>query len=450
MKEKHTFSKSYRERKEALLQAVRREEAEKVNKHAHISLRAPLKILVAVAVLSALSVSVYAAVQWIEVRMERNGDEIHFHAGLNESAETAADRDEKPLRSWSSEEGEVSIRLNIPDLPSDMSEDKTANGKYHGDDTSRSMTINGIDLRRSDLDQIIGGGADVQRIDAGGRAMYVITWDNEAAYYDRIAYIVFEEEELVLKLWVSYGITDDELLSMASTLTLEETTDPLLAIPIINEMSDGSDGEQHLDEPQVFYMDIDPIYEEDLIEIGESVRDENDWYTVTVNNIEVYDNINVLDPNCITRKDFVNRFVDENGNLIPYDRTEIIYTEEGNRVSKHFGESIFTTKKLYVVTLTMENVTISTDEAINEEMLRACVNGFDLDGYTVTDGEIKTISRNGVVNKRPEVYSGNGEGIYREYLGNNRWKVAFLLDDDIAEGDLVLHQYTGKVYVKIQ
>lgn len=443
MKENHTFSKSYTEHKNAVFNAIRREECIAAQKEKHVMPRTPIKILVAAAVLCALTVSVYAAVQWIEIRIERNEDEIHFHAGLNEAAESDTNREEKPLRSWSSEEGEVSIRLHIPDLPSDMSEDQTANGKYDSKDTSRAMTINGIDLRRSDLDQIIGGKADIKQFEAGGKPMYVFYGNGDAAYYTRIAYIVFEKDELVLKLWVSYGITDDELLSMASTLTLEETDDPLLAIPIINEVNDGTSDE---DENKVVYIPRDPIYESDLSEIGVPVRSKNDWYTITVNSVEVYDNISVLKPSCITRKDFVQRFVDENGELIPYERTEIIYADH----SMNFGEGVPTVKKLFVVTLTMENVTISEDEAVNADMLPACVNGFDLDGYTVTDGEIETITKSGVVNKKREWFAGNGEGIYREYLGNNQWKVAFLLDDDIAEGNLVLHDYTCKVYIKIQ
>jgi hypothetical protein len=44
----------------------------------------------------------------------------------------------------------------------------------------------------------------------------------------------------------------------------------------------------------------------------------------------------------------------------------------------------------------------------------------------------------------------SSEIIYREDLGNGQWKIAYLIDDDIAEGGLVLGSYTGKVYIKIQ
>lgn len=448
MRDKHVFSKPYTERKAVLLDAVRREDEVQKASNPHLTSRMPLKILVSVAILSVLTVSVYAAARWIDFRVEQQGDEAHVHASLNENSKDTTDNGEKPLRSWNSGEGEISVCLNIPDLPRDMSEDKTANGKYRSEDSSRAMTINGIDLRRSDLNQIIGGVTDITELNAGGKTMYVISAGNETSFYNRTAYIVCEEEELVLKVWVSYGIADDELLAMASTLTLEETDDAALALPIMNEVKGGSD----IDIPFVYVREEDHIYEADLNKIGESVRDANDWYTATVNSVEVYDNIGVLNPSCILREDFVERFTDDGGNLVPYDRTEVILTEEeAGKVTKHFGETVSVTKKLYVVVLTMEDVTMDeTLEADRERMLKACVNSFDLRAYTVENGEIKMLSSSAVVDRKPEIRAESSEIVYREYLGGNQWRVAYLIDADRAEGNLMLEQYTGKVYVKIQ
>ena len=378
--------------------------------------------------------------------MEQNGDEVRIHASLNETGENDG-AEEKPVRSWNAEEGEISIRLNIPDLPSDMRERENTNGKYYSEDSSRSMTINGIDLRRSDLDQIIGGGDEAKQIDVGGKTMFVIGSNSDAAYYNRTAFILFEKEELVLKLWVSYGITDDELTALASTMTVEETTDVLLALPIITEVLDDS-----YDWTTPITVERDPIYETDLIEIGESKRAATDWYTITVNKTEFFDNINVLNPGCILRKDFVNKFVDDAGNLIPYNRTEKLIIQNGNNWSLQFGDTVLSQKKLLVVTMTMAELDFeSFDEEDREGMLQACVNEYDIYSYTVTDGKIDFNSPpDTVVDRRPESRADSSEIIYREYLGNNQWKVAYLIEEDIAEGDLVLYAYTGKVTVKIK
>ena len=446
MRDKHIFSKSYTERKEAVLHALRREEALKAEEKNCFYTRIPIKIIASVAILSVLTVSVYAAVQWIDFRMEQNGDEVRIHASLNETGENDT-TEEKPVRSWNAEEGEISIRLNIPDLPSDMRERENTNGKYYSEDSSRSMTINGIDLRRSDLDQIIGGGDEAKQIDVGGKTMFVIGSSSDAAYYNRTAFILFEKEELVLKLWVSYGITDDELTALASTMTVEETTDILLALPIINEVLDDS-----YDWTTPITVERDPIYETDLIEIGESKRAATDWYTITVNKTEFFDNINVLNPGCILRKDFVNKFVDDAGNLIPYNRTEKLVIRDGNNWSLQFGDTVLSQKKLLVVTMTMAELDFeSFDEEDREGMLQACVNEYDIYSYTVTDGIIDFNSPpDTVVDRRPESRADSSEIIYREYLGNNQWKVAYLIEEDIAEGDLVFYAYTGKVTVKIK
>ena len=84
------------------------------------------------------------------------------------------------------------------------------------------------------------------------------------------------------------------------------------------------------------------------------------------------------------------------------------------------------------------------------DMLTACVNGFNLHAYTVVNGEVKMQSSNAVVDHKPNAYADSSEIIYREYLGNSQWKVAYLIDETAAEGNLLLEQYTGKIYVKIQ
>jgi len=445
MRDKHIFSKSYTERKEALLTALRREELAKSSAPSRCVFRAPMKILASIAVISALSVSVYAAVQLIEFRMEQNGDEVRIHASLNENSDTTQN-EEKPLRSWRAEDGEISVSLNIPDLPADMTADLTANGKYGSCDTSRSMTINGIDLRRNDLDQIIGGATETNRLTVGGKEMYVIS-KGEADYYSRIAYIVFDKDELVLKLWVSYGITDDELISLASTLTLEYTSDVMLAIPIQGEVPNSD-----VDIPFVIVSEDEQVYISDLAEIGESVRDEDDRFTVTFEGVEIYDNVNVLDPNCILRHDYVERFSDSAGNLIPYNRTDVVYIESaGKEPIKSFREAVTVTKKLYVFTLSMTDVDMSEfSEADGEEMLEASVNSFDLYGYAEKDGKADIIHMNSVVDNKPDAHADNSEIVYRKYLGNGQWKVAYLIDEDIAEGNLMLYYYDGSICVKVK
>ena len=165
-----------------------------------------------------------------------------------------------------------------------------------------------------------------------------------------------------------------------------------------------------------------------------------------------YDNVNVLNPTDILHKDFIERFTDASGKFVPYNRTELILTvAEDGTATRAFGETVTAKKKLYVVTLTMADFTMNDlSEADRESMLKACVNSFNLYAYTVENGEIQMHSSNAVVDRTPNAYADSSEIIYREYLGNNQWKVAYLIDEDATAGNLVLEQYTGKIYIKVQ
>ena len=219
----------------------------------------------------------------------------------------------------------------------------------------------------------------------------------EADFYNRIVYVIYEKEELVLKMWVSYGITDEELLPMLASLTVEETTDTLKAIPILNELNNTSDNMI----PDVICRDEVPVNESELSEIGETIRSEGNAYTVMVDNVAVYDHINVLRKDCMLRESFVKRFTDASGKLIPYNRTEVLW--EGEEC-KHFGETVSALKKLYVVTLTMT-------DAADEEMTEAFVNGFRLKGYSTLEGKIAVTLRSAVVDGKPGATADSSESI---------------------------------------
>ena len=444
MREKHIFSERYTERKQAVLNSLGREGSVEKSTRVHPSI--PIRIFAAVALLSALSVGVFAATKFIDFSLERDGDNVYIHAGLNGTDKGTA-TDDKPLRSWNIEDGGVGIKLNIPDLPSDLETNKTAAGKYGNEDSSRAITVNGVDLRRSDLEHIIVGATDTRQLVAGNKPVYIVN-KGEDSRYDRIAYIVFEEDELVLKLWVSRGITDDELMGLAATLEIEYTTDSTQSIPILNELGDGA----AIDLPATIVGKGEPVYEKDLAQMGEPVHATNGEYTVCIDSVSVYDDVNALDPDCIIRGDIVDRFSDENGNLIEYNRTQIVWLESaGKEPEKAYREGFVTEKKLYVLTLTMSDLNLDKyPEEDRDVMLRAFVNSFNLNSYTERSGEIDIFTMDAVVDQKAGESVCNHEIVYRECLGDGRWKIAYLLDSDIAEKELVLSCDVSRVYVKIK
>ena len=92
MKDNHVFSESYENRKQAVLNALRRESS--LPTRASVSL--PVKIAAALALLSVLTVSVYAAAQWIDFYMEKDGTDVRVHAAIAET-DTAESAPPKPL-----------------------------------------------------------------------------------------------------------------------------------------------------------------------------------------------------------------------------------------------------------------------------------------------------------------------------------------------------------------
>ncbi len=442
MKDNHDFSPAYEKRKQTLLRALRREEALAADRRAHSVSRLPRRILAFAALAAVLTASVYGAVRYIEFRMEQNGNEVSVHAALNDPNGNAGTR---PLRSWRSADGEVSIRLRIPDLPADLSESDTSAGKYVGADGTRALTVSGIDLRRSELHQLISGTATELRT-AYGKTVYVVS-RGEANLF-REAFIVYEEEELVLQFWVGCGITDDELTVLASTLTIEETADTALALPIRNEVDDVSSASA----PDEWTIGSDLICEADLLEIGGSARDVLDRYTAAVSGVSVGDNLRALRADCLLDKDYVGQFADANGDLIPYVRTEVLYGKtESGMYTASFGESVNAKKQLVVVTLDLSDVGMDElSDADRDEMLRACVNGFRLCGYTVENGAIMPDITVTVIDRTPGAYAGRTEPVYREELGGGRWRIAFLIDEDAAEENLLLYIPTGKIAVRIR
>ena len=440
MKEIHVFSDRYNDRKSAVMSALRSYELEQTLTCAK-KMCLSTRMLISAAIIAAVSVSAFAAAKWIEFRVERDGDRVNVHAGVNETVNV----EERPHISWRPDDGEISVKLNIPDLPADMSPNMTANGKYGGADSSRSLTFSVVDLHRSDIDQITAGVIDVERFDADGREVCVIK-TGEANYYNRTAYMFFEREAIVLKIWVSYGVTDEELTAMLTSLTLEQTDDPFEAVPVLNELTDANDA------PDIFERESTTQYVSELSYIGESIRDTNERFTATVKSVEVFDDAKTLDFKHVIYKDMFYRFVNADGTLRPFERTMVntIFNDDGSFV-KEFGESVKMKKKLYVVTLAVTDLNFSDlNEADRLDMLQACINGFDLDGYTNDGDEIKITSFNAVADRKLGQYTGNGEMVYRQALGDGLWKVAFLIDEDIAAGDMVLHSYTSKIYVKIK
>ncbi len=431
MNNRHNFSDSYENKKRAILSALENESETRSYRVKSF----PIKVLAAIIAISLLTVGVFAATRLIEFGIKQDGDQIQISAKLPDrsSADTANDAS-KPLRSWVAEEGEISVKLNFGYMPEDITENPTAPYKYSDEDFTRAMTFTGHDLRRGDFERILSGTDSYESLNTGNNKAYIVYSTAETAFYNRMLYVLFEDEELLVSVYVSYGITDDELREIAENITVIETDDPSEALPIGNEFGDSSKEEQ-----KVFYHENPPEYYDDLLHIGDTGRYEG-YYSaadVTVKSIEYFDSMADFDNAHIIHMDFVKKFVDASGNLLEYNRTEII-RGDGETTFDKYGETVAMTKKFVTVTLTLDYEYRGDGEFDKFEEEPPFLHTFSLGGIVILeDGEVRHNDSAGYdIDRTPGTHAVNHEPVYREYLGENTWRLGYLLDADEMDGEL--------------
>ena len=430
MNDRHKFSNDYENKKRAILNALE----DTTEERPHVSSRVAVKLIAVAALISILTVGVFAATKLIEFSLKQEGDKIQISAKLPDRSDAdIANNENKPLRSWNADEDEISVKLNFGYMPGDIVEDSTAPYKFSDEEFTRALTFVGHDLRRSDFETILAGADSYVGLDAGENKAYIVYWDSETAFYNRKLYVLFEAEELLVSAYVSYGITDDELREIAENITVTETDNTSEALPIGNEFGTDSTNEQ-----KVFYHENPPEYYADLLTLGDTGRYDGyyDSADVTVKSIEYYDTMADFDNSCIIHQSFVEKFVDENGNLIEYNRTELI-RGDGETTFNKWGETVPMIKKFVVVTLSLDYEYGGEAELSKFDIEAPFLHTFDLGELVLLDnGEVVLDYNDYYYNRTPGKMATRREPVYREYLGDNTWRLGYLLDIDKLEGEL--------------
>ncbi len=381
-----------------------------------------------------LSIGIHAAVELISFYMEREADTTKIHAGLNETADTSP----APNRAWNASEGEVMIKLVLYYMPEDIKPDLTANGKYRGEENNRAITFSGYDLRICDLDTVIGDTGKAEEFTAGGNRAFLVTSDSEIAVFNKNLYVLLEKEQMVIAASVGYGISEEEIKSIVAGLTIEETNDISLALPILNEVrSDNAP-----DIPFVIIDEAPKVYREDLLTLGESGHYEDMFSSnyFTVETVEIFDSLASLNTNYINSfsKKRLENMTDADGNFIPYKRTDV------DSAAGKFGDTEEVTKRLVV--FTVRTTEICTDA---EPYPEAFLNTFHLTKLlTNEDGTIEGnyAPETAVINRVPGTDAGTTEIVYLEPLGDDTYRIAYIIDDDQLDGELLLESRYAEIY----
>jgi len=152
---------------------------------------------------------------------------------------------------------------------------------------------------------------------------------------------------------------------------------------------------------------------------------------ITVVSKEIRDAVAGLDKGNFFNYRFIEKFIDESGKFVPYARTEYIRGDGINSFSS-FGETDYLTKKMIVLTVKLTGKENSDAESF--------LHSFNLYGFTVEDdGEISINSNcdGYVFDSTPGTRTGTYEAVYQEYLGDDLWRIGYIIDEEEAKDELV-------------
>lgn len=418
---------------------------EKENSRTVFSAKAGFKIIAALAAVVLLSISVFSAARLIDFSMTKEDDGVKLHAALPEENKDT----EAPLRAWNSdaEKGEISVRLEFDYMPSDLTENETATHKYSGESMSRAITFVGHDLRRSDFNEIVKNVDEAEKFMAGDKQAYLLTWDS-LVVYDKDIYVLFEEEEMLIHGMVGYGITVDEIKSIAEGMRIVEVEDINIALPISNELGDESDDSS----PEVIYIDPVYVYRDDLLKLGEVGEYDGyfDQRTVRVDKIEMLENISGYE-NDFIRDDVIEKFTGDNGEFISYMRGARVVEgdiEAGEKPRIVLGEETEMKKRFILITMTVER-----DEDDTDYDVKGFLHTFSLGGLVETEeGHIERTQGwdNYIINGAPETHADFHDPVYRKKLGENKWVLGYFLDEDEIRREMYLYSSHAELYYSLE
>lgn len=343
MEGKHIFSEKYNMRKKTLLEAVKRKNGSAKKRMWHMAAAAAIAMLI-------IPSSVYAANRIYKMFVEKENHQTNIKVQHQEGNQSYV-----PVEFEASYLPEGSVGMEGDDM------------KYYvpGDGGSDARSVSFV-VDKLDVDEFTFPEkytTEYQEFSAGGNQAVLVKKD-DTFVFDKKIYVVFEDYGYVVSAYLGSGITADEAEKIAGGIILKETDEA-------NAVKAGSLAEA-----------LETAGEEEIVsgvddmnnvwyKIGDKIEEGISGYQITVKKVSVLDNINALEKKYFFNealKDFAE-FIDDSGNLLTYERQNIIYGDGVNSINK-FAEPETIQKKMVYVTLEVTNP--ETNEAGGENEL--CVN----------------------------------------------------------------------------
>lgn len=343
----HIFSDDYKKKKQSFLNAVRQKEGNKSHKYFY-------KVVAAVAVISLIPASAYAADKWIRMQNQNTGNYSNSLLLMKENQEKTF----------------TPVKLTAEYLPEGSAE-AVSSGPYKYEVPSDNgsgahstfFVLYQMDTEefQFDEDYVIA----CEEFDAGGRDAVLLIFDSRTVY-DKTAYVIFDDLQYVAEVSMGKGITTDEAKKIAEGITLTPTEKENATYA--SSMAEWKKELETLAE-QADTTGTDTMT---MLKQGEAWTDEISGYQLAVKKVEVLDNIQSLEAKYFTDngEHIPEGAVDKDGNMTAYERP-VIQTGDGITSINEQTGTTHVNRKLVYVTLEITNPADAAREGKDDE---ACVN----------------------------------------------------------------------------
>lgn len=435
----HEFSDEYNRKKNAMLNALSKEKSGMTG-------RMYYRVAVAaVAALFVVPVTAFAATRLYSMQVNRNKAKTSIEitqngTGTEQKKDTSSVTTEewKELADGSMVEGPFSNYEVVPTyLPNGCKALGEAYGsnKYGGGETESQL---GLSIWAAPWEEgkefvaDIMDSTDAEQFSGDGYNGVIVS-KSETYAYDKEVFLMYEKEALLIHIYAGYGIDSNEMKKVADGLTLTKTTDVAKMVPteasLFQTAEETAEEDAETREALENY-DVAEIGEEMLFGyMGEGIC------AATVENVELRDNIDGLEENGLLTEE-VKPFVDEKGNFIAYNRTEVLMGNEDTASS--YGKTVPVKKKLVYITLKIDNQTKKT--------LDYCAGNQLWFRKQTENGEEDWMLPNYVRDENPDLYAERNEPVYLDtsregadskgyYFmdlkpGENTIHIGYLVDED--------------------
>ncbi len=338
----HEFSDAYNRKKNVMLNALSKEKPGMAG-------RMYYRVAVAaVAALFVVPVTAFAATKLYSMQVNRNKTKTSIEITQNET-----NTEQKKDTSSAAFSNYEVVPTYLPNGCKALGEAYGSN-KYGGGETESQL---GLSIWTAPWEEgkkfvaDIMDSTDAKQFSGDGYDGVIVS-KSETYAYDKEVFLMYEKEALLIHIYAGYGIDSDEIKKVADGLTLTKTTDVAKMVP--TEASLFQTAEETAEEDAETKEALENY---EVVELGEEILFGymgEGCCAATVENVELRDNIAGLDESGLQTEE-VKPFVDEKGNFIAYNRTEVL---EGNADTvSSYGETVPIKKKLVYITLKIDNQT---------------------------------------------------------------------------------------------